>query len=38
MPPQKYLKQNPEKILTQDQIDLFSKWAKEQSDKLLGES
>ena len=38
MPPQKYLKQNPEKILTQDQIDLFSKWAKEESDKLLGES
>lgn len=38
MPPKKYLNQNPEKNLTQDQIDLFSKWAKEESDKLLGDS
>jgi hypothetical protein len=37
MPPKKYLNQNPEKILTQDQIDLFSKWAKAESDKLLDE-
>jgi hypothetical protein len=38
MPPKKYSDQNPDKILTQDQIDLFSKWATEESDKLMGDS
>lgn len=35
MPPKKYLDKNPEKILTQEQIEVFSKWAREESDKLM---
>jgi len=35
MPPKKYLDKNPEKILTEEQIEVFSKWAKEESDKLM---
>jgi hypothetical protein len=38
MPPKKYLDQNPGKSLTQDQIDLLSKWTKEESNRLLGGS
>jgi len=38
MPPKKYLDKNPEKVLTDEQIELFSKWAKEESDKLQDES
>jgi hypothetical protein len=34
MPPKKYLDKNPEKILTEEQIKLFSKWAEEESNKL----
>jgi len=34
MPPKKFLDKNPEKILTEEQIKLFSKWAEEESNKL----
>lgn len=36
MPPEKYLKSNPEKALTEVQKKLIVDWTKEASDKLLG--
>ena len=36
MPPEKYLKNNPEKELTDVQKKLILDWTKEASDKLLG--
>lgn len=36
MPPEKYLKNNPEKELTDVQKKLIVDWTKEASDKLLG--
>lgn len=36
MPPEKYLKNNPEKELTDVQKKLIIDWTKEASDKLLG--
>ena len=36
MPPEKYLKNNPEKELTEVQKKLILDWTKEASDKLLG--
>jgi molybdopterin-biosynthesis enzyme MoeA-like protein len=35
MPPRKYIDKNPDRVLTEEQIELFSKWAEEESDKLI---
>jgi mono/diheme cytochrome c family protein len=34
MPPKKYLERNPGKALTDEQVELISKWAKEESNNL----
>lgn len=35
MPPEKYLKYNPDSKLTKEQVDLIAKWAKMEGEKLL---
>ena len=35
MPPEKYLNSNPEKELSKDQLETITKWAEEETDRML---
>lgn len=35
MPPKKYLENNPDKMLTEEQLKLFLDWTKEESERLM---
>lgn len=37
MPPSKYLQHFPDRALSPEQVEMITKWANEESDKLLGE-